>query len=305
MGVAPNATTWFISVAPFPFWSDLLSWVAILIDTVNLPWVHSVSYGAQGNYPSAAYRNRLDGDLQVVGLRGVSIIFASGDSGAGCNGETLSDAKLCKLDPGYPATNVFVTAVGATGFIAGNTGPESAVDYPDYFMSGGGFDWIFPRPAYQNNSVNAYIAAATQLPPTGAWNSTNRASPDVSSLGSIHFEVIIDKKVTPIGGTSASAPTFAAIITYINDFRFNSGATGGLGFLNPWLYATQAANNTAFFDVVVGSNKWPCCTGLNSSELSGYNTAPGWDPVSGLGTPNYEVLVDYALQNFEKKKLGL
>jgi len=293
MGVAPNVTTWFIVVPPFPFWSDLLKWAAILADTVGIPWVHSVSYGSQGNYPSAAYRNRLDGEFQKQGLRGLSIIFASGDSGAGCGSE-VEEAASCKLDPSYPATNIYVTSVGATGFQTGNAGPERAVQYPGSFMSGGGFDWIFPRPSYQDQAVENFIATSPQLPPVGAWNSTGRGTPDVSALGSEHFEVILSGTVTPVGGTSAAAPSFSAIITLLNGVRLNAGLPT-LGFLNPWIYETAASNDTAFFDVTVGTNKWPCCTGLNSSQLSGYPCVPGWDPASGVGTPNYQVLSELVL----------
>jgi len=50
-------------------------------DEPNLPPVHSISYGSQGNYPSTTYRDRLNTEFQKLGTRGASIIFASGDSG--------------------------------------------------------------------------------------------------------------------------------------------------------------------------------------------------------------------------------
>jgi len=284
MGVAPNATTWFVIIPAMPFWSDLIKWVEYLGNTTGIPWIHSISYGSQGDYPSGDYRERLDAAFQGLGLRGVSIIFASGDSGAGCL-DDVTDAPTCQLAPSYPATNLYVTSVGATGFISGNTGPESAVNYPGEFKSGGGFDWLFPRPSYQNAAVTNFLNSAKNLPPSTAFNSSNRATPDVAALGSIHFLVIVGGTVTPIGGTSASSPTFAAVMTLLNQVRLARG-DNTLGFLNPWIYQTFAANPTAFFDVTVGNNIWPCC----KTGTSGYDCQVGYDPVTGVGTPNYEVL---------------
>jgi tripeptidyl-peptidase-1 len=70
-------------MANFDFYSDLTRWIAEIAGDSQAPWVHSVSYGSQGNYPTKSYQDRFDVELQKVGLRGISIIFASGDSGAG------------------------------------------------------------------------------------------------------------------------------------------------------------------------------------------------------------------------------
>lgn len=115
---------------------------------------------------------------------------------------------------------------------------------------------------------------------------------------------------TLIGGTSASSPTFAGIVGLLNDARATNGLPT-LGFLNPLLYSLQNATSngtatssssasspratttarvsfangtTPFNDVVVGSN--PGC-GTN-----GFAAAPGWDPVTGLGSPNFIALVN-------------
>jgi len=290
MGVSPNATTWFISTAPIPFWSDLMKWVKTLSSYDDIPWVHTISYGSQGDYPPVSYRERLDGELMKLGVRGLSIIFASGDSGAGCLSQ--GSAASCKLAPSYPATNIYVTSVGATGFISGNTGPEEAVDYPSRFMSGGGFSWALPRPNYQDSAVSAFLSNSVNLPPKGAYNASGRATPDVAALGSIHFMVIQGGVVTPVGGTSASTPTFGAIVTLLNQIRLDKGESV-LGFLNPWIYTVAPANPTAFFDVVKGSNVWPCCNIAKEdgdSSISGFDCIKGWDAVTGWGTPNFEVL---------------
>jgi len=190
-----------------------------------------------------------------------------------------------------------VTAVGATGFITGNSGPEEAVNYPDEFTSGGGFSWLFDRPSYQNSSVLNYFETVSELPPSTSYNPNGRATPDVSALGSIEFQVILDGKVTTVGGTSASTPTFGGIVTLLNDVRLNKGLPP-LGFLNPLLYQLQQTYDDAFFDVVVGNNFWPCGC---DPHLNGFLCSKGWDPATGLGTPNFERLQTAVVEVFQNK----
>jgi tripeptidyl-peptidase-1 len=282
MGVAPNATTWFYSMKQFDFWSDLVNWTSVIANEPTPPWIHSVSYGEQGNYPSAAYRERLNQEFQKLGARGLSIVFASGDDGAGCGGE--EDASCCILDPSFPATCPYVTAIGATRFLSGNTGPEGAVQL---FGSGGGFSWLFPVQTWQESAVHAYLSSGVKLPPACAYNASGRGTPDASALGDEYFQVIQDGSVVAVGGTSASAPTFSGIMTLLNDIRFSKGEAA-LGFLNPWIYMTAQNHPTAFFDVTNGNNINPgCCP---KSEQSGFLCAAGWDPATGVGTPNFAVL---------------
>ena len=73
------------------------------------------------------------------------------------------------------------------------------------------------------------------------------------------------------GGTSASTPIFASIINRINELRLVAGKAP-VGFINPVLYANTEVLN----DITSGNN-----VGCNTN---GFNTAPGWDPVTGLGT---------------------
>jgi len=125
------------------------------------------------------------------------------------------------------------------------------------------------------------------MPPTCAFNATGRATPDASALGDVHFQVVNGGSVISVGGTSASAPSFSGIMTLLNDLLLNKGKPT-LGFLNPWIYQTAAANPNAFFDVTVGNNEVSgCCTG---TQLGGFDCATGYDPVTGVGTPNYAVL---------------
>jgi len=155
------------------------------------------------------------------------------------------------------------------------------------FGSGGGFSQYFPTAPYQAAAVTAYLNSGVKMPEACAFNASGRATPDVSALGDIHFQVVDGGSVIPVGGTSASAPSFSAVMSLLNDQNLNNGKPV-LGFLNTWIYQTAAANPTAFFDVTVGDNITPGC--CKSGDEGGFETAPGWDPVSGVGTPNFAVL---------------
>jgi len=286
MGVAPNITTYFYSLKAFNFWNDLMTWTGELDNETNPPFIHSVSYGSQGDYPTDSYRSRLNAEFQKLGARGLSIIFASGDSGAGCEGggTNLDKACDCTFFPSFPATCPYVTTVGATRFLTGNTGPEGAVEA---FGSGGGFSQFFPTAPYQDSDVEAYLSSGVKMPEACAFNASGRATPDVAALGDIHFQVVNDGSTISVGGTSASAPSFSAVMSLLNDQLLNEGKSV-LGFLNTWIYQTASANPSAFFDVTVGDNiNSGCC---RSGAESGFECSTGWDPVTGVGTPNFAVL---------------
>lgn len=78
-------------------------------------------------------------------------------------------------------------------------------------------------------------------------------------------------------GTSVSTPVFVGLITRINSFRLNAGKKP-VGFINPTLYQ----HPEVFDDVTVGNN--PGC------NTAGFSAVEGWDPITGLGTPNYSKL---------------
>lgn len=281
MGVAPNVTTWFYGMKQFNFYQDLSRWLQELSNEPAIPWVITVSYGSQGDYPSQEYINRSDQEYQKIGVRGTSIIYASGDSGAECND------RCEKLDLSYPAESIYVTATGATRFLSGNSGEEGAVQA---FKSGGGFSQTIPLPTYQLAVVNAYTALNNiPFPPTDAWNKSNRANPDFAALGSEHFQVIVHGRPISVGGTSCSAPTFGAIMTFLNDLALNAGKPT-LGFASPTLYKWATTVPNSFFDVTVGNNYEGCAGACEKGTEPGYTCAPGYDAVTGMGTPNYAVL---------------
>jgi len=287
MGVAPCAETWFYENMGNNFYNDLVSWLEFMANTTDVPWVWSVSYGTSGtSFPSESYQLRCDEEYMALGVRGLSIMVSSGDNGPAC-GDSYCDGFTGE----YPTSSIYVTSVGATKFIKGNTGPEMAVID---FQSGAGFSDVLPMPDYQKEAVTNYLQTA-QLPPWTEANTTLRMTADVSALGAEAFQVYQNGKITSVGGTSAASPTFAGVITLLNDLRFLNG-DAPLGFLNYLLYGPAYDTPGALFDVTEGNDdsSYCKCDGKNA----GFLCQKGYDPPSGVGTPNYEVLSTLMGQNY-------
>jgi len=245
----------------------------------ELPLVHSVSYGndeAQApNTPS--YMHAVDDEFKKLGLRGATLLVAAGDQGVwGREGSLGSN----KFHPDFPASSPFVTAVGGTDFAAkGVVGEEKA-----WRDGGGGFSDTFAAPAYQASAVAAYLANSSALPTASYFNKSGRAYPDVAALGGEGnpYCVSVLDFMMGVAGTSASSPVVAGVIGKLNELRLGAGKPP-MGFVNPFLYA----NPSAFHDVVLGENK--------GAGKFGFTAAPGWDPATGLGTPDYGKLATAAM----------
>ncbi|KAL1938894.1 hypothetical protein VTO73DRAFT_11274 [Trametes versicolor] len=194
-----------------------------------------------------------------LGARGISVIAASGHSDVSgtqsCNGNAS-----CAT---FPATCPYVTSVGNTQ----ESYPQSTA-----LFTSGGFSNVFPRPAYQVDAVNGYLGhlGNSSARPTG------RAYPDVSAQG-CQSSVEVDGHIRSINNTSSSSATFAAAIALLNDRLMNAGKPP-LGFLNPLLYSRGL---TALDDIISG----------NSSGPSSFTVPTAWDPIVGLGTPNFQNLL--------------
>ena len=144
------------------------------------------------------------------------------------------------------------------------------------FGSGAGFSDVFGRPSWQDHAVENYLHKYAPKYSSKVFNNTGRAYPDVSAFGD-NIVTVYDNKTGLSGGTSASAPIFASIVNRLNDERIAKGK-GPIGFLNPTIYK----HPEMFNDVTVGNS--PGC------GTDGFPTAPGWDPSSGMGTPNYTAM---------------
>eukprot|EP00657_Telonema_sp_P-1_P000783 TRINITY_DN1152_c0_g1_i1.p1 TRINITY_DN1152_c0_g1~~TRINITY_DN1152_c0_g1_i1.p1 ORF type:complete len:214 (+),score=63.23 TRINITY_DN1152_c0_g1_i1:270-911(+) len=131
---------------------SLLNWIKTVGSTPNPGWVHSVSYGNdEKQQTSVDYMNQVNVQLQAIGTRGISILFASGDQGVW--GRSGMGAKF---NPDFPGGSPYVTAVGGTDFVTTNIGDETA-----WASGGGGFSDTFARPSFQDDAVSAYLKAVS------------------------------------------------------------------------------------------------------------------------------------------------
>lgn len=155
----------------------------------------------------------------------------------------------------------------------------------DQFGSGGGFSFQFSQAnaTWQKDAAATYLKTlTTNVPAPSTYAPDGRATPDVSALGE-GFSVIVGGRVQSVGGTSASAPTFAGIISLLNEASIAKGGKQ-LGFLNAWIYQ----NADAWNDVVKGTNR----IGRSGQPLKyGWDAIKGWDAATGLGSPNFQKLL--------------
>ncbi|KAI1785612.1 family S53 protease [Ganoderma leucocontextum] len=265
VGLATGVPTVFISVGNQFQDGDLegfLDVVNFLLGEDAPPYVMTTSYGQNENTSSRRLAQHLCNAYAQLGARGVSILFASGDGGvAGSQPDNCS-----KFVATFPSGCPYMTSVGATQGV-----PETAADF-----SSGGFSNYFGIPDYQSSPVSGYLSALGSQN-KGKYNASGRGFPDVATLGA-NFEVVVGGYVEGVSGTSAASPTFASIIALLND-RLIAKGKKPLGFLNPFLYSTAAS---ALNDITSGSN--PGC------NTEGFPAKKGWDPVTGLGTPDFAKL---------------
>ncbi|WQF82596.1 Putative peptidase S53, activation domain, peptidase S8, subtilisin, Ser-active, Sedolisin [Colletotrichum destructivum] len=261
-----------------------LEWLHHLaaLDDAALPRVVSVSYADEEQTVPPRYAARVCEAFAQLGARGVSVIVASGDEGVGKEGKCVSNdgADTPRFMPAFPASCPYVTAVGGTRHFD----PVMAgFDARGGFSTGGGFSNYFPRPRYQEPAVAAYVAGLNTTH-GDLYNPQGRGIPDVAAMA-YHFPVVWNGTSHLLDGTSASAPTFAAVIALINDALLAEGRPS-LGFLNPWLYSSALPG---LRDVTIGSNRG-CGT-------MGFPAVEGWDAATGLGTPWFPVLKHLALRD--------
>jgi len=327
LAVAQKAQSWF--------WLEgdsvwLYGFATHMFATKNVPLVNSISYGwneedqcengigAQEcnalGVDSKGYVQRVNTEFQKIGLRGISLFSASGDSGA--NGRTDPDCSQTHFNPPFPAASPFITSVAATqisdasgranlpgggppgcqGRSCASSGVEQAVSFRQaQFASGGGFSRVAYMPSYQALAVFKYLGSGVALPPAEYFNPLGHAFPHVSALGS---QILIEtaSNIQPVGGTSASSPIFAGVVTLLNDY-VNSKTGKPLGFISPLLFKMAVECPACFNDITVGDNI--CTEDGCSSSCKGFVCAKGWDPVTGVGTPNYVPMLAYIKKLFK------
>jgi subtilase family serine protease len=233
---------------------------------------------------------------------GVSVLGASGDGGtANSYKEPVSNPRSIPFPSvEWPASDPLVTGIGGTYLC---TNPQAATDQPRTYLggpparcadgqaevgwigSGGGFSHVFDKPSWQGT-----------LPAGSTPITSGRGVPDVALQASSRTGALVYLSLPPdgnsglrcgsvpcstgwydIGGTSLATPQWAGLVAIADQIN-----GGGLGLLNPALYkiaADPATYASDFFDVTTGNN-------TASATVPGYPATTGWDPVTGLGTPD-------------------
>lgn len=300
----------------------------------TVPDVISMSYGwaeydqctivaCDGNMTSEKFVKRVNTEYVKIGLRGVTILVSSGDAGApGRDNEGCDESN--PMNPTFPGSSPWILSVGATFMESSNTCSLNVPTSPlcknnqcaegiversvsnDYvgWTAGGGFELYYgTRPKWQQTAVDTYLKSGVKLPAnTSSYNGAGRAYPDVSAIGHACPTYIGSDQPQSVDGTSCSSPVFAGIIAVLNGYQMSHGRPK-LGFVNPLLYKMWADEPDTFNDIVNGHN-WcteaGCCPGnLTDGSAFGFSATKGYDPVTGLGTPNVGKMLEWLNKFFE------
>ncbi|KAG8221268.1 peptidase S8/S53 domain-containing protein [Butyriboletus roseoflavus] len=254
--------------------------------TVKPANVISTSYGSTEAEITLFYAQRQCAEYAKLGLMGVTVLYSSGDSGVAGPGDAClppeGPGAGWVFNPTFPGTCPYVTSVGATMVQRNKSVSDPEEACMENIYSGGGFSNYFAIPDYQKDAVGCYLKNHYPSYPLNIWNSTgiSRGYPDISANGA-RYVVAVNDRFRLAFGTSCSSPVVGAIITMINDARLAVGK-GPIGFINPTIYTPEFAGT--FHDITKGSN--PGC------NTTGFNATEGWDPVTGLGTPDFQSLLD-------------
>jgi pseudomonalisin len=257
-GFAPGVSTLNVYVGPSLSDSDILN-------TVNR-WVTD-DLSKQGSFSAgecdllafaSGFTTGLDAVLQQADAQGQTMFFSSGDTGSQCPAITGVNGVPAGIpDTNYPASSPNGIGVGGTSVLS-PSGPTEI----GWYAGGGGISPLEPTPAFQSGTSVLGVAPLV-----------NRGVPDVSLDADPEsgYDVVVDGAVEAIGGTSASAPSWQGIWA-----RVQGAHSGSLGFAGPILYSTEPAS--AWHDITIGAN-------------GAYTAGPGYDLVTGLGTPDIAKLV--------------
>jgi kumamolisin len=225
-------------------------------DSTNKPSIVSISWGGPESSWTQQAMNAFSSACQDGATMGVTVLAASGDNGA-TDGDQSG-----QLTVDFPAASPYVLGCGGTKLIITNNTISSEVAWNELASNegatGGGVSQVFPQPTFQQN-------AGVPTAPNGF---TGRGVPDVAGDAdpATGYSVLVDGQASVIGGTSAVAPLWSGLLA-----RINQSLGAPVGYLNPLLYSKGV--ETTLHDITSGSN-------------GGWSSGPGWDPCTGLGTPD-------------------
>jgi kumamolisin len=226
-------------------------------DSTDQPSVISISWGGPESQWTPQALTNFDEAFQAAAAIGVTVCIASGDNGSS---DGVNDGKN-HVD--FPASSSFVLACGGTTLQASNGQIVNEQTWNNQLAgggaTGGGVSDVFPLPAWQDGFDV----------PSPSIQAGGRGVPDVAGDAdpSTGYNILVDGEHAVFGGTSAVAPLWAALVA-----RINQKIGKPIGFLNPLIYA-QAVEASGFHDVTEGNN-------------GSFNAGPGWDPCTGLGSPD-------------------
>ncbi|PYV18818.1 MAG: peptidase S53 [Acidobacteria bacterium] len=225
-------------------------------DSANNPSVISISWGGPESTWTAQALDAFNSACHDAAAMGVTVCAASGDDGSS---DGVSDGQP-HVD--FPASSLYVLGCGGTTLSSSANRITEEDAWDDLAngggASGGGVSVHFPLPTWQQA---AYVPPAPN-------NRPGRGVPDVAgdAAPSTGYQITVDGAFGVVGGTSAVAPLWAGLVALLNQIVGQP-----VGFLNPLLYSKlpQGILN----DITQGNN-------------GQYSAGPGWDPVTGLGSPN-------------------
>ncbi len=244
--------------------------LAAVHDKTNAPSIISISWGGPESSWTSQSLKAFDKAFQAAALVGITVCAAAGDDGST---DGVSDGRY-HVD--FPASSPHVLGCGGTRLSIQDSAPAETVwnDLPTSGATGGGVSEAFPLPAWQ---TPAHVEKSAN--PGGK---IGRGVPDIAGDADpfTGYKVRVDGTDTVIGGTSAVAPLWAALVARCNE-RLGHAA----GFINPALYT---ASKAAFHDVVAGTN--------GEAGAPSYSAGQGWDACTGLGTPIGDRLLECLAQ---------
>jgi kumamolisin len=234
---------------------------AAVHDTERKPSVISISWGGPEDPTDQMGINEFHDLFAAAGALGITVCIASGDHGTADEASGDWDGKI-HVD--HPACDDLVLGCGGTQIDNGidvvwNDG--TPLDQGGW-ATGGGISEVFEVPSYQ--------AAANKIDSIDNGK-PGRGVPDIAMSATNYF-TRVDRQQGASGGTSAVAPLMAALVALLNQAKQKN-----VGFLNPFLYSSVAKG--VVHDVTSGTN-------AITNTVKGYNAGPGWDPCTGLGTPD-------------------
>jgi subtilase family serine protease len=270
--VAPAATLRVVLMPPSVLDSaanataDMLAGLRLAVSGTD---VASISWSLGEHYFTKAQVAEMHSILLGAAAHHVTVIASSGDNGALSVPRWGMPVKEVSL----PASDPLTLAVGGTTLTADPS--TGAYVSETAWAGGGGFSHLYARPAYQDGVPG--ISAMRGVPDVAGDAGEPGGTPIVAAAGSKTW-------VLAASGTSGSAPLWGGLIALADQYAHHD-----LGFANPVIYriARSSSYSQAFHDVTTGNNY----VSAGSGPVTGYQAGPGWDPVTGWGSPNAQVLI--------------